>query len=654
MKGRVEGKSDPISQIALDENVVHSLRKSEQRFRIATEAVSGILWTNDANGEMVGPQPAWSAFTGQTQEEYRGYGWSSAVHPDDAQATIAAWQKAVSEKRFFVFEHRLLRVDGQYRLCSIRALPAFDENGLVYEWVGVHTDITEDRQTREALASTDERLRLALSVARGVGTWDWDLVENRVYANDGFARMYGVDPAKAALGVSLEEFTRNIHPKDITRVGEAIQSAMRTGEEYREEYRLLQPDGSPCWVSAVGRVRCDMSGIPVRFPGVVFDMTSIRLADDALRMSEETHRIAAEVSQLGYCRIDVATQTLVSTTPIFRANYGRKPEDDFTYAELLASLHVEDRERVLQAMQVAIQEQTVYRLEYRVLWPDGSLHWISASGRLITAEEGTPPQMAGVSLDVTQKHIAELALMQAEKLAVVGRLATSIAHEINNPLESVTNLIFLARGSTDLGEIYRYLATADEELRRVSIIANQTLRFHKQSTLPREINCFDLVSTVLSMYEAKLHNSAIKVEQRNQGQRPVRVYEGDIRQVLSNLLGNAIDAMPYGGRLLIRSRETLDWKTGRRGITLTFADTGSGMSAETKASIFEAFFTTKGINGTGLGLWISREIIQRHGGHIAVRSSQREERHGTVFGLFLPFDGPVTALMPSAERLSRC
>jgi C4-dicarboxylate-specific signal transduction histidine kinase len=142
-----------------------------------------------------------------------------------------------------------------------------------------------------------------------------------------------------------------------------------------------------------------------------------------------------------------------SAAPIFKANYGRKPEDDFTYAELFASLHLEDRERVIQTVQTAIQQQTVYRSEYRVIWPDGSLHWVSASGRLIQFEEGTPPQMARVSLDVTQKHIADLAMMQAEKLAAVGRLAPSIAYEINNPLECVINLLFLARGSTDLDEI---------------------------------------------------------------------------------------------------------------------------------------------------------------------------------------------------------
>ena len=231
----------------------------------------------------------------------------------------------------------------------------------------------------------------------------------------------------------------------------------------------------------------------------------------------------------------------------------------------------------------------------------------------------------------------------------MGRLASSIAHEINNLLESVTNLLSLARGSKHSDEVHRSLDTADEELRRVAIIANQTLGFHKQSTLPQEIGCLALVASTLSVYEGKLRNSAITVEQRHRAERLVRVYEGEIRQVLSNLLGNAIDAMPYGGRLLIRSRETRDWKTGRRGVTLTVADTGSGMSVETQARIFDAFFTTKGISGTGLGLWISAEIMQRHGGRISVRSSQRGERHGTVICLFLPLDSLVTALVPSAE-----
>lgn len=631
--------------IAEQVSITNALRQSERRFRIATEAVNGILWTNDPRGEMQGEQPGWSQFTGQPREEYSGFGWSKAVHPEDAQPTIEAWQEAVREKRLFAFEHRVRLADGQYRLCSIRALPVLDDDGSVCEWVGVHTDITEDRQTREALADTDERLRLALTAAGGAGTWDWDVLRDRIYANEGFARLYGINPTQAAEGTGLDDFTRNIHPKDIARVSESIQRAMRSGEEYR----LLQPDGSIRWVSAVGRCKRDGDGNSVRFPGVAIDISNVHLADDALRMSEETHRIAAEVSRLGHCRLDVATRTFVSTTPIYKANYGRKPEEEFTYADLLQSIHPEDRERVLQALETAVRDQSIYRADYRIHWPDGSLHWISASGRLIHFEDGTPPQMAGVALDATQKHLAETALLQAEKLAAVGRLASSIAHEINNPLESVTNLLFLARGSKTMNEAHRYLDTADEELRRVAIIANQTLRFHKQSTLPREVSCFALVSSVLAMYGGKLRNSAITVAQRERAQRQIRVYEGDIRQVLSNLLGNAIDAMPSGGRLLIRSRETYDWNTGRRGVMLTVADTGSGMSTQTQARIFEAFFTTKGVSGTGLGLWISCEIMERNGGRIFVRSSQREGHRGTVVCIFLPFDEGVTPLMLSSQ-----
>jgi signal transduction histidine kinase len=185
---------------------------------------------------------------------------------------------------------------------------------------------------------------------------------------------------------------------------------------------------------------------------------------------------------------------------------------------------------------------------------------------------------------------------------------------------------------------------AEAELRRVSIIANQTLRFHKQASYPREISCIDLFSSVISMYEGKLRNSGITVEKRKRANRPVRIYEGDIRQVLNNVFGNAIDAMPTGGRMLLRSRESRDWKTGAAGIVLTIADTGTGMSAETLSHIFDAFFTTKGIQGTGLGLWISMEIMQRHRGRITIRSSQSANHRGTVVNLFLPFEAGAVEL----------
>lgn len=253
-----------------------------------------------------------------------------------------------------------------------------------------------------------------------------------------------------------------------------------------------------------------------------------------------------------------------------------------------------------------------------------------------------PEGILVVFRDISEQKRAATALIGNGEAGAVGKLAASIAHEINNPLESVTNLLYLARGSSAPDEVNGYLDTAERELRRVSAISNQTLRFHKQSTAPTEVTCSELFESVLSICHGRILNARISVEKRKGAERPVACFEGEIRQVLNNLVGNAIDAMPQnGGRLLIRSRDARDWRTGRRGIALTVADTGTGMLPAVLRKIFDAFYTTKGIGGTGLGLWVSKEIVDGHHGRLLVRSSQKEGHSGTVFILFLPCDAVI-------------
>jgi len=242
-----------------------------------------------------------------------------------------------------------------------------------------------------------------------------------------------------------------------------------------------------------------------------------------------------------------------------------------------------------------------------------------------------------LGVDVTESKRSEMLLMQSEKLNAVGRLASSIAHEINNPLEAVTNLLYLAQQAAVSPEAKQYMEKAEVELRRVTAIANQTLRFHRQSTSQKPVTSGELIDATLLLYQGRLTNSRVKLERRERTQRAVTCFDGEIRQVLSNLVGNAIDAMANAnGRLLVRSRKGWHWPTGRRGVVLTVADTGAGMSPQTRAKIYEPFFTTKGEKGTGLGLWISREIVDRHRGVLRVKSSQSAEGSGTVFTLFLP------------------
>jgi signal transduction histidine kinase len=256
----------------------------------------------------------------------------------------------------------------------------------------------------------------------------------------------------------------------------------------------------------------------------------------------------------------------------------------------------------------------------------------------VYAPDGSVQAISAASLETTQQRKAELALIQSEKLVVVGRLASSIAHEINNPLESVTNLIYLAQVSDTLEQARGYLTTAEIELRRAAAITSQTLRFHRQATSPQLMKVADLTDTVLSIYQGRINNAHIRIERRNRSRRKVHCFDGEIRQVLSNLVGNALDVMPSGGRLLLREREATNWRTGETGVSITIADDASGMSPSVQARIFNPFFTTKGVTGTGLGLWVSKEIVERHRGLLNVRSSQSPAHHGTVFTLFLPFD----------------
>jgi len=252
-----------------------------------------------------------------------------------------------------------------------------------------------------------------------------------------------------------------------------------------------------------------------------------------------------------------------------------------------------------------------------------------------------------IVLDATERKLSEEALRKTEKLAATGRLAASIAHEINNPLEAMTNLLFLLRNFCQLqNPALNYVEMAEAEARRISEITQQTLRFYRQSTLPARANMSELLDSVLTLYHGRLHTLGIEVERRYDPAMDLYCFAGEVRQVFANLVGNSIDAAGEGVRLMVRARRSRNWtKPGQKGIRFVVADTGSGMPPEVRERVFEAFFTTKEITGTGLGLWVSREIILKHHGLIRVRSRTAEDGKmpGTVFQLFIPDDEKLIA-----------
>jgi PAS domain S-box-containing protein len=243
-----------------------------------------------------------------------------------------------------------------------------------------------------------------------------------------------------------------------------------------------------------------------------------------------------------------------------------------------------------------------------------------------------------VNTDVTQARQQDEALRKLEKLAAVGQLASSIAHEINNPLESITNLLYLIRQSELMKDVQQYAEMAQEELSRVTEITLQTLRFHRQNSRRIELDLAELLRALMALYAGRMLVRNITGEMKIVASPHVSAMEGEIRQVVNNLVRNSLDAMSDGGRLMVRLHPQRDFHTGRRGVRLTVADTGEGISPEIESRLFEPFQTTKELTGTGLGLWVSKGIVEKHGGMIRNRT-RRGAVHGTVFTVWLPVDG---------------
>lgn len=238
-------------------------------------------------------------------------------------------------------------------------------------------------------------------------------------------------------------------------------------------------------------------------------------------------------------------------------------------------------------------------------------------------------------LDASRK--AEEALRRSEKLVVAGRLALSISHEINNPLASVTNLLYLIGLSSSLEEAKQFTETAASELSRVSEIVTQTLRFYREPSKPTLVQISEIVDSALTLYQARLNSAEIVVERDFRECTPILAMAGELRQVTLNLIGNAMDAIGSGGILRIRAANAREHCNGSRpGIRLTIGDTGSGISPHVRKTLFEPFVSTKGDTGTGLGLWLSSEIIHKHGGTIRVKSRAMPPFSGTAFSVFLP------------------
>ncbi|MFP5230077.1 MAG: sensor histidine kinase [Acidobacteriota bacterium] len=289
----------------------------------------------------------------------------------------------------------------------------------------------------------------------------------------------------------------------------------------------------------------------------------------------------------------------------------------------------EDRERVLRTVREATSVGQSFRSEFRIRWPDGEIHWLETRG---TPSAANPKIWHGVTIDITDRKNAELALVRSEKLAAIGRISATIAHEVNNPLEAVTNLIYLAKSDPGLPpETSDYLQRADQELARLGAIARRTLTFVRSRSSPEPANVAETIDSVAGMFQPRCAARNAEIRVLPVGDFSLPISADDFRQILTNIVSNACDALPEaGGRIRVEAR------CADSVATISILDNGHGIEPENLGRIFDPFFTTKADVGTGIGLWVSKDLVEKNGGHILVETQNLPAGFRTLFRIELP------------------
>jgi signal transduction histidine kinase len=303
---------------------------------------------------------------------------------------------------------------------------------------------------------------------------------------------------------------------------------------------------------------------------------------------------------------------------------------------LLHYIPPEDQPLVLSTIEHAIRTKTCFELEHRVLRCDGAIGWTFSRAVPLLNEHGQIKEWFGAARDITNRKAAEEALLRSERLASLGRMATTISHEINNPLEAMINLLFLAEHTEGLPAQARgFLDEVEAELGRVAHITRQALGFYHEPCAATEV-CLDaLVNSALDLLKRKLDIKHVTIDRQFRERRKITAVGGELRQVFSNLLVNSFDAVCEHGTIKIRISRSWS-RAGRRAVRVTIADNGVGIPPASRQCIFEPLYTTKGTIGTGLGLWVALQIVEKHGGKIQMRSCVDGPHRGSTFSVLLP------------------
>jgi PAS domain S-box-containing protein len=465
-----------------------------------------------------------------------------------------------------------------------------------------------------------------------------DMDGHIVQSNAAFRRMMGLTETEAQ-----ERTFRHL----LTSAGvifydtQIIPMLLLSGFRNEVALDLVPASGERIPMLASAALRYNAEGRPSSIRMILLQATErLQYERDLLRSRKEAEQMAEVVRQSSDAII-----TMHSNGTVRMWNRGAADMFGYDASEVIGSSFADlifpaNQRLEFDRALVAIHKGEEVRSEAAGVNKEGQHLDLSISLTPHMEAPGILVAFSAIVRNVTPQKAAQRAVLQSEKLASVGRLASSIAHEINNPLAAVTNLLYLADRQVQTPELKELIGAAQDELARVSQITTHTLRFYRQSSSRTPLDIRELFESVLALNRARIRNSEITGRIVGADSRPLFCYEGELRQIVLNIVSNALDAMKNGGILTLSSREATGWSTGQRGVRITIADNGPGMDKETLVRIFEPFFSTKGIVGAGLGLWVAMDLAEKNGGAIRVRSRNREYMHGSVFTLFFAHSVP--------------